>query len=288
MRAKRRVLTIASVLLLACEGRTHYLGSDYSTDAAAEADAESDARDAGTAAPDATSPGESSSAGLLLAWSFDDVSTEVASDSSGNARDGRLTDAPSPSEPAPTLDAANLRGRFFNGTGATARYTLDAPLAALTIALWLKPAVLSRALIASFAPDDGQATLRVRFEDARVVLESGSADAACSTRSGCVASVQPSQPDQWVHIAATRDADGTLRLFVDGSEQGSAASESATPSLGVLQLGASRGAADEGVRGVIDEVLLYRRALTVAEIAALAARPSSAAREAAQTERARL
>jgi hypothetical protein len=278
VKALPTALALASALLLGCEGRTHYLGSDYSGDAAAQADAEPNTSDASVDSPDAALPEGASKAGLLLAWSFDDVSTEVASDSSGNRRDGSLTDAPSPSEPAPTRNAANLRGRFFNGTGATARCALDAPLLALTLALWLKPADLNRALIASFAPDDGGPDLRVRFEDAHVVLEMGSGSAACTAGSTCVSSGQPGVLDRWLHIAAVREADGTLRLFIDGSAQGSAAADVATPALGLVQVGAARGVGDEGVRGVIDEVVLYGRALTLAEIGALAGTAESGAK----------
>ncbi|MFP5365198.1 MAG: DUF4082 domain-containing protein [Thermoleophilia bacterium] len=75
-------------------------------------------------------------------------------------------------------------------------------------------------------------------------------------------------PNAWSHLAATYDGT-TLRLFVDGTQVGSTAvAYEIAQGAGPLTFGANNVFASERFRGLIDEVRVYNRALTAAEIAA--------------------
>jgi len=74
---------------------------------------------------------------------------------------------------------------------------------------------------------------------------------------------------QWHHVAATRDAvSGQMRLYVDGSLQASAQGPNGTKNAPPhLRLGSIRtGAAGGFLTGVIDDVQLFGRVLSAAEI----------------------
>jgi hypothetical protein len=80
----------------------------------------------------------------------------------------------------------------------------------------------------------------------------------------------------WVHVALTHDGT-TLRLYQDGKEVASAPyarpqMPDTTPiCIGCNQNGPGDSANDETLAGRLDEVMLYSRALSAAEVARLAA-----------------
>jgi hypothetical protein len=86
---------------------------------------------------------------------------------------------------------------------------------------------------------------------------------------GNIATAAPPPIDAWAHLAATWDGT-TLKIYVNGTEVGSEATDAATPDPSVdrLRLGASTGA-DPAFRGHIDEAAVYGRALGVDEIQAI-------------------
>ena len=76
----------------------------------------------------------------------------------------------------------------------------------------------------------------------------------------------------WSHLAATYDG-ATLRLFVNGAQVGSRAVTGALlTSTGALRIGGNS-IWGEFFQGRIDEVRIYNRALTAAEIQADMSRP---------------
>jgi hypothetical protein len=84
--------------------------------------------------------------------------------------------------------------------------------------------------------------------------------------------------DQWVHVAGTRSADGTARLFINGEEVAHNMSRKSTNIGGGsngLFFGAGLNVPDpnhptEVLEAAVDEVAVYDRALKQGEIAALA------------------
>jgi RNA polymerase sigma factor (sigma-70 family) len=92
-------------------------------------------------------------------------------------------------------------------------------------------------------------------------------------------SMQPSAVGQWTHLAFAHAADGTTRLYVDGKQVGQMFGKARGEGVigGPLTIGAGiNGRSTTAVRqrldGSFDEVLVYDRALSPEEIAALAAR----------------
>ncbi len=86
--------------------------------------------------------------------------------------------------------------------------------------------------------------------------------------------------DRWVHVAATRDRDRVARLYLDGVEVARKRSRppialpSGSGGENALLIGAARnglGATSERLRGALDELVIYDRALPAQEVAALAA-----------------
>jgi hypothetical protein len=242
-----------------------WIGADGPPDSAAP-------RDARSLDPQ-LSPADAAVSGVYLYWPFDDASITAAADASGHDRNGVLTDAPAPSDPAPAARENNLRGAFFNGTGATATLDLDAALGALTVALWIKPADVTPARVFTRQIENGSAALSLRVgAAARFELSGSDESAPCAMRSDCVVSAAPIVQDAWVHLAASLAADGRLRLFIDGLEAGNAQGGVARNERGRISLGAADSTSAPGIRAGVDELILYDRALQETEIASLAAR----------------
>jgi Concanavalin A-like lectin/glucanases superfamily len=87
-----------------------------------------------------------------------------------------------------------------------------------------------------------------------------------------VAGVSPLPLNAWTHLATTYDG-STLRLYVNGAEVGTQATSGAIQvSTGRLRIGGNA-IWSEWFAGRIDEVRIYTRALTAAEIQADMATP---------------
>jgi hypothetical protein len=84
---------------------------------------------------------------------------------------------------------------------------------------------------------------------------------------------------RWVHVAFTYDIHSTLRLYMDGKEMGLKTSKRMRRQgllTGPVFIGAGIDAGERAdprqqLSGSVDEVAIYDRTLTAAEIAALAA-----------------
>ncbi len=88
----------------------------------------------------------------------------------------------------------------------------------------------------------------------------------------------PLRREQWHHLAMTYDGQ-TLRLYVGGKQQGARqVNRKRTAGSGALAIGRRHDRFDDGYhfRAAIDEVRLYRRALSAEEIASHAASPEAA------------
>jgi RNA polymerase sigma-70 factor (ECF subfamily) len=94
----------------------------------------------------------------------------------------------------------------------------------------------------------------------------------------------PSTFGDWIHVAFTRQADGTLSLYAGGALLGqnkgrpvSIGGGSSPLTIGGSLNGPDPAAADEFFAGEIDEVVMFGRALSPAEVGGLAIRPSAPA-----------
>jgi hypothetical protein len=73
----------------------------------------------------------------------------------------------------------------------------------------------------------------------------------------------------WVHLAATRDASNLVTIYVNGNAVKTGVATTPTVAAGTFSIGASAGCINQQFNGSIDDVRVYNRALSAAEVAAL-------------------
>jgi hypothetical protein len=194
--------------------------------------------------------------GLVGAWGFNETSGRLAADRSGRGNSGRI------------FGAARVAGRFgralhFDGTGDFVAVRDSASLDfkhGMTLEAWVKPTsgprhwrpviVKQRKRGAAYglftAGRNGRASARLR-----------------TTRTGKLSGRPARGGGAWKHLAATWNGK-VMRLYVNGRPAGKKRlSKRAAKSAGRLLIGGSRGGS---FKGVIDEVRIYRRALSASQI----------------------
>jgi RNA polymerase sigma-70 factor (ECF subfamily) len=213
--------------------------------------------------------------GVVGYWTFDDGrGSTLARDHSGNGNDCVLhrLDPAADWTDGPLGGAISLHDNGWlecNRTEALARLDKE-----ITISLWIKrtgsrPHV--RALVSRQLGGHSRDHFHLGFSDDQLVLrghEEGRASYAPF----------PVRRGQWLHVAATRTADGVARLYLDGEEVRRKQTDALPFGGGTTPLiigGGVNGPHDEvkeNLEGVLDELLIYDRALPADEIAALATR----------------
>ncbi|MFC1600781.1 LamG-like jellyroll fold domain-containing protein [Candidatus Sumerlaeota bacterium] len=210
------------------------------------------------------------SAGVVGYWPLDGN----ANDYSGNDYHGVVY-----GDAAPTAGALG-QGYAFDGVGdyievAGPSAELDKPLSALTVGVWVKTdTLLDSGLVNKYSyPNEQQYFLRLLGSP-----EAGKAKFAISndgnSNEGIVHSTSGVQDNSFHHVAGVYDGE-SVTIFIDGVEETSA------PRSGVLNVGFAPllfGAMQEdnlaGLRmllsGVLDEVVIFDRALSAGEVALLA------------------
>jgi hypothetical protein len=221
------------------------------TDAAANVSGYSNVANATTQA------GGSAPAGLVAAYSFDEGAGTSASDASGNGHVGTIAGA--------TWSAGRFGNALsFNGTNSMVSIADANDLdlgTTMTLSAWVNPAVLSdwRTVILKERPNGLSYAL---------YAHNGARPAAYINTGGADISADGSQSlpvNTWSHIAATYDG-AMLRLYVNGSQVGSqAVTGNMVASASSLRIGGNT-VWNEFFSGLIDEVRIYNRALSAAEI----------------------
>jgi hypothetical protein len=215
-------------------------------------------------------------AGLQIYWSFDETSGLVATDMSGQNRNGTYGGAgasfPSPSTSLAPLEFPNSGSRAFSGNDHNEVRLRSIPASLrpannITISAWFR--------VTGFQPSGFADVISVA--DGWVLYMSQS-QLLFSKRAGgvyvhCSASSGSHADGNWHHLAGVSTSTGMV-LYLDGkvrdtNPSGSAASYSQTQDFLVGADIDPRYAYYFG--GNIDEVRYYTRALSAAEIAALAA-----------------
>ena len=207
--------------------------------------------------------------GLVAAYGFEEGSGTIAADTSGHHLDGTVGDA------AWTTDGKFGNALVFAGADESWVTVPDADLldltTGMTVSAWVKPSStlpewptvvmkerdheLTYALYAN--GDHGQPNINYTSGGSEVNLNAGSAVPV----------------GQWTHLAGTFDG-VTLKLYVNGQLVGSRASAAPIDVTdGVLRIGGDDQWDKEWFPGVIDEVRIYSRALSMAEIQADMAAP---------------
>jgi Concanavalin A-like lectin/glucanases superfamily/Bacterial Ig-like domain/Bacterial Ig domain/PKD domain/Glucose / Sorbosone dehydrogenase len=199
---------------------------------------------------------------LVAAYGFDEASGATAADQSGNGNDGTLTGA--------TRSAAGRYGGAisFDGVDDTVvvadSNSLDLTTG-VTMMAWVRATALGtrwRTLI--FKERTGNLVYGV-YANRNTGLPIAEVTTGTSVKSATGAAGLPL--DSWAHVTATYDG-AALRLYVDGNLITTTGVTGVMPvSTGPLRIGGNA-IWGEYFQGLIDEVRVYRRALTQTEIQA--------------------
>jgi hypothetical protein len=199
--------------------------------------------------------------GLVGAWAFEETSGDSALDSSGRRNTGTLQG------PSRTASGMYGRGLVFDGDDDWVTIADSASLdlrTGMTLEAWVKPDALA----------DVWRTVLIKEQTGRLAYAlyantdaGGPSSHVYTDRDNGVAAPNRLPQGVWSHVATTWDG-STLRVFVNGGEVASMPldGEIATSS-GALRIGGNA-IWSEWFDGQIDEVRVYDRALSPAEILA--------------------
>lgn len=203
-------------------------------------------------------PPPSTGSGLVAAYGFNEGAGSTAADASGNGLTGTL-------QGATWTSAGRYGGALsFNGTNSLVTIASAAPLAlgsAMTIEAWVRPA----------AALSGWRTI-VQKEVDTYFLHASSSGAmrpagggTFNTTTSFATAPSAIAANSWTHLAVTYDG-AMVRLYVNGALVASQAQTGAMPSTTTpLRIGGNA-PYGEFFQGLIDDVRIYNRALTAAEI----------------------
>lgn len=223
----------------------------------------------------ATSRQALGSAGLVAAYNFDEGSGLYAADSSGNLNDGTLL------EEMWSSSGKHGGAAAFDGTGQWITVAPSASLdltTAMTLEAWVRPAPTMDIFACAFIKEsDTDLSYALYASDN---TGQGGEDGRPFAWINTDGELQPVfadtalTPETWTHLAATYD-NATLTLYINGAAVSSVATPGPiTTSTGALHIGGSTHWGGEYYAGLIDDVRIYNRVLTTAEIAEDMATPA--------------
>jgi glucose/arabinose dehydrogenase len=194
----------------------------------------------------------------VLALGFNDATGTTARDSSPSANNGTLS--------GPVWNTGGKFGGALSFDGINDWVTVaDANsidlTTALTLEAWVKPKVVGTfdSVMVKEKAGDAVYDLYATSSTKRPVVELGGL--GVYQPSGTLAA------SAWTHIAATYDG-SVARLFVNGTQVAARTGVPTVPvSTGALRIGGNNVWAGEWFDGLLDEIRVYRRALTQADIA---------------------
>ncbi len=217
-------------------------------------------------------PNEPSTQGLISHWKFDEDRGTTAYDSAGNNH-GTLVGDP--------LWVDGLKGGALEFDGA-GDYVLDYDaetylngLDGLTVSVWVKSNIIGtdRGFII-FTDPDGSDDMDMRY-DAAGFSGGGTNVIKCAVKSTGgrqqLESSSNTQTTEWQHLVMTWSSGNQVKLFINGVEDRSATNEPARIGTltGYTKLIIGKGGKDTGGtswNGLIDDVRIYARALSVEEV----------------------
>ena len=204
--------------------------------------------------------------GLVARWSGDSNAKDV----SGNGHDATLVNGAQAGVPG-------LMGGAFqlNGAGAFVSTPLLLPSQG-TIDLWVKPAVLDSidGIFGTFGLSNGNDRLWLNARGPLGGLGVDPNNLVVNTGSCCVNEIVVPSPlliGTWTHLAVTFDyVNDTCALYINGSIAGTSTAVRQTPTQ-LLDFGGHRSDFGQNFywNGLIDEVHVFNRVLTSAEILGL-------------------
>ena len=198
--------------------------------------------------------------GLVAAYGFDEGSGTTTADRSGNSNTGTVSNT--------TWSTAGKFGNalFFNGTNARVNVNDSSSLdltSGMTLEAWVKPTLITnvfQTVVMKEQPGNLAYALYGASGNSRPDTE-----AIIGGSSRALVGPNDLTTGSWSYLTATYDG-STLRLFVNGAQVAQqAASGSILTSTGALRIGGNA-IWGEWFNGWIDEVRVYNRALSSAEI----------------------
>ena len=220
--------------------------------------------------------------GLLIYLPFDERSGQTAADQSGNGNDAKLVDGakwkPNNGKIGGAVELDGAGAVVEDPNGADYINGLDA----FSISVWVKSDSVGhdRGIIFGTDPDGGDHTFGLRYDAASWATPGGTnlIKGGISTTGGGQAYEGQSdvQTTDWQHLVFTWKSGEKLSLYVDGeldddpthNDDGKVGTIS-----GATKLFVGKGAKDNNATswpGLIDDIRIYDRVLTEAEIADLA------------------
>ena len=202
---------------------------------------------------------------LAASWQLNDGIGLMAFDSSGGGMNGTLVNGPA-------WTTGRLGGALsFNGVNQLVSTDFVENLTAWTVAVWVRSPAAPSSAPAS-GPVDRSKNFQINWNDPDAAFRGAVAERVGGT--WYAASFGPLVSNTWYHLAGTYDG-GTLRAYVNGvlSTTNPLPSGKPDPESLTLALG-SRAGTRSYFAGVVNGVRIYSRAISAAEVAALA-RPNA-------------
>ena len=206
----------------------------------------------------------SAPSGLVGAWGFSEGSGTVAADASGSGNAGTIAG------PAWTTAGKYGSALTFDGVNdwVTVPDAASLDVTRMTLEAWVRPTAVAswRSALLKERPGGMVYSLYASQSNSRPV---GQVDIGGERNAQGTAAIAM---NAWTHLAVTYDGT-TLRLYVNGAATGSAVFAGSIPaSTGVLRMGGNS-IWGEWFKGTLDELRVYNRALSQAEIQADMNRP---------------
>ena len=230
----------------------------------------------GTAVNLVVSSGPAQPAGLVLALAFDETTGTTAIDSSASHVNGAIRQAV-------RVQAGKIGGALrFDGVDdwVTVTDTTASPFdlaSGMTIEAWVNPSTMSgwETVLMKERGVVGEGLLSYAlYAHDGAPLSAGTARPAgyvrtnpvLSTTDSAVRGTGPLALNTWTHVATTYDG-ANQRFYVNGVLVGTTArTGTIAVSNGAIRIGGNASSTGEFFNGMIDEVRIYNRALTAAEI----------------------
>ena len=216
---------------------------------------------AGAATASSASAATIPTANLVAAYAFDEGSGSAANDTSGNGNHGTINQA--------AWAATGRYGRALSFNGTSSMVTVpDAPgldaTSAVTVEAWVNPVTSSNWRSVVMKESASGLAYALYASDDRG-LPGGYANLGSADLNATGVATIPA--GTWSHLAMTFDG-STIRLYVNGTEVSSTPASGALITTGSpLRIGGNA-VWGEFFQGLIDEIRIYNRVLTGAEIQA--------------------
>jgi hypothetical protein len=212
--------------------------------------------------------------GLVAYWKLDESSGTVAEDSSGNGNRGMHVNAPMISSASAPVLFPNPRSLTFDPAANNAVVVPDSPslsvTGAITVAAWVRRNVTTSPVYEPIVEKWDSSPVAQRGYFLRLGVD-GHVVFAVLGGGGTNSNTAPSTPvvpaNTWTHVAGVYDI-GMMVVYINGVAYGSK-SPGNGPGDGTSPLEIGRNSS-QSFPGWIDDVRIYDRALSAAEIAELA------------------